>query len=106
MKRCSLAVATSLNYSCLLEVFINLDHFKSPFWNLGQKTTVNDDRNKLISFFKPSHSLVGVARPEGAVVPSDVRRKAAVVSVTLWHVQSERVLKPLSMETSPALHEL
>lgn len=39
-------------------------------------------------------------------LPSDVRRRAAVVSLTLQRVQNKHVLKPLSMETSPALHEL
>lgn len=99
-------MATPLNYSCLLEVFINLDHFKSAFWNPGQKTIVNDDRNTLVSFFKLSRSLVVATCPERAVVPSDVGRRAAVVSVTLCHVQSKHVLKPFSVETSPALHEL
>lgn len=87
------------------EVLINLGPFESPFWNPGQKTAVNDVRNTLISFFKPSRSLVVATCPRGAVVPSDVCRRAAVVPVTLWRVQSKHVLKPLAMEKSPVLHE-
>lgn len=65
--------------------------------------TADDNRNKLISFFKPSHHLVLRVQWH---FPSDVLRTSAIVSLTLRHVQSKHVLKPLSMETSPALHEL
>lgn len=104
VKRCTLTVATSLN-CCLFPFFINRDHFKWPFWNPGGKASAQNDRDTLIHFLtllhgsKPWCSSVAVTCPEGAVVPSDVRRRAAGVSVTLWHV-----LKPLPLETAPALH--